>query len=34
VDAVTAESIDQTARLTLSNELGHNRLEVVRVYIG
>jgi len=34
VDAATAESIDQSARLTLSNELGHNRLEVVSVYIG
>jgi hypothetical protein len=34
VDLSTAESIDREARLTLSRELGHNRLEVVRVYIG
>jgi integrase len=34
VGADRAESIDRTARSTLSNELGHNRLEVVSVYIG
>jgi len=34
VDSVTAEAIDHKARLQLSTELGHNRLEVVSVYIG
>ena len=34
VDSATAEAIDIKARLQLSTELGHNRLEVVSVYIG
>lgn len=34
VDIATAESIDQSARLTLSRELGHERIEVTSVYIG
>jgi site-specific recombinase XerC len=34
VDISTAEAIDHKARSILSRELGHNRLEVVRVYIG
>ena len=34
VDSATAETIDHKARLKLSTELGHNRLEVVSVYIG
>ncbi|MGD0960841.1 MAG: integrase domain-containing protein [Methylomonas sp.] len=34
VDSATAEAIDHKARLQLSAELGHNRLEVVSVYIG
>lgn len=34
VDITAAESIDQSARLTISRELGHERLEVTSVYIG
>ncbi|WP_031431521.1 integrase domain-containing protein [Methylomicrobium agile] len=34
MDTCTAEALDQQARLKLSAELGHNRLEVVSVYIG
>jgi integrase len=34
VDIATAESIDRSARLTLSRELGHERIEVTSVYIG
>ncbi|QWF70566.1 integrase domain-containing protein [Methylomonas paludis] len=34
VGSATAEAIDHKARLQLSTELGHNRLEVVSVYIG
>jgi integrase len=34
VDITTAESIDRTARLALSRELGHERIEVTSVYIG
>jgi hypothetical protein len=33
-DVSAAKAIDREARLTLSKELGHNRLEVVSVYIG
>jgi len=34
IDEATAEQLDQRARSILSQELGHERLEVVRVYIG
>ena len=34
VDITTAKSIDRTARLTLSRELGHERIEVTSVYVG
>jgi site-specific recombinase XerD len=34
VDTSTVEAIDHKARIQLSTELGHNRLEVVSVYIG
>ncbi len=34
VDLTRAEAIDRAARLALSRELGHERLEVTRVYIG
>jgi len=34
IDEATAEKLDQRARSILSQELGHERLEVVRVYIG
>jgi hypothetical protein len=34
VEVSAAEIIDREARQTLSRELGHNRLEVVSVYIG
>ena len=34
VSKAVATKIDTTARLTLSKELGHNRIEVTRVYTG
>ncbi|MGZ0079221.1 integrase domain-containing protein [Methylomonas sp. YC3] len=34
IDLAAAEKLDQRARSILSQELGHERLEVVRVYIG
>lgn len=34
IDKVAAEKLDQRARSILSLELGHERLEVIRVYIG
>lgn len=34
IDPEAAEKLDQRARSILSQELGHERLEVVRVYIG
>ncbi|OAI20192.1 hypothetical protein A1359_21285 [Methylomonas lenta] len=34
IDEATAETLDHLARSILSQELGHERLEVVRVYIG
>ncbi|MCK9608448.1 MAG: integrase domain-containing protein [Methylomonas sp.] len=34
IDLTAAEALDQRARSILSQELGHERLEVVRVYIG